>query len=174
MSVVINSFLKSIAVTVVVIVASVGTAFVINPNAIFVPQHQFDFELTDVSADVNIGSIDIIEYGSFPQGLKVVLFLEVATQINLSSTYQLFIVAKTPNDDIAHIYNNDVSNGAEKNYQSEVTINGNRLEVSFSMDRFISNSYMVGLEARALAFTSEDTTPPARDNPLKTRFLGLI
>jgi len=67
-----------------------------------------------------------------------------------------------------------VQNGEEQNYQSEVTINGNRLEVSFSMDRFITNSYMVGIEVRALAFGSEDTTPSARDNPLVTRFLGLI
>ncbi len=174
MSVLTNSFLKSFIVTIAIVTASIGSAFIIDPNAVFIPQHQFKFTLTDATDDVNISYIDIIEYGSYRQGNKVVLYLEVATQINLSATYQLFIVAKTPNDDFAHIYNNQVYNGEEENYQSDVTINGNRLEVYFSMDRFITNSYMVGIEARALGFASEDTTPSARDNLLKTRFLGLF
>ncbi|MFX0093764.1 MAG: hypothetical protein ACFFBD_18575 [Candidatus Hodarchaeota archaeon] len=174
MAVVKTSFLKAIVVTIVIVCASIGFAFVIDPNAVFIPQHQFEFELTDDTGDVDDGSIDIIEYGSYRLGKKVVLYLEVATQINLSSTYQLFIVAKSPNDDIAHIYNNNVYNGTEENYQSEVVINGNRLEVSFSMDRFIQNSYMIGIEARALGFASKDMTLSARDNPLITRFLGLF
>ncbi|MFX0206177.1 MAG: hypothetical protein ACFFDT_09330 [Candidatus Hodarchaeota archaeon] len=174
MSVVLNSFLKSIIATVVVVAAAIGSAYIIDPSAVFIPQHQFEFQLSDVTDDVNVSYIDIIEYGSYRQGKKVVLYLEVATQINLSATYQLFIVAKTPNDDIAHIYNNEVKDGTETNYQSEVTINDSRLEVIFSMDRFISKSYMVGIEVRALGFASEDTTPSARDNSLKTRFLGLF
>jgi hypothetical protein len=174
MSVLMNSFVKSVAVTMIVVAASLGSTFLIDPSAIFIPQHQFEFELSDASGDTDIDYIDIVEYGSFRRGSKVVLYLEVATQINLSATYQLFIVAKTPNDDIAHIYNNAVSNGVEKNYQSEVTIDNNRLEVAFSTARFIANSYMVGLETRALAFASEDTTSPARENPLKTRFLGIF
>ncbi|MFX1285076.1 MAG: hypothetical protein ACFFB5_15555 [Promethearchaeota archaeon] len=174
MSVILNSYLKSIIATVVVVVASIGSAYIIDPSAVFIPQHQFEFQLSDITDDVNISYIDIVEYGSFQQGKKVVLYLEVAAQINLTSVYQLFIVAKTPNDDVAHIYNNEVKDGTETNYQSEVNINGSRLEVLFSMDRFISKSYMVGVEARALAFASEDTTPSARDNPLKTRFLGFF
>ncbi|MFX0013385.1 MAG: hypothetical protein ACFFB2_02030 [Promethearchaeota archaeon] len=174
MSVQMNSFLKSIIVTIIITIASVGSTLIINPNAIFVPQHQFDFELTDVREDVNDSYVDIIKYGSFKQGKNVVLYLEVATLINLSSLYRLFIVAKTTNDNEAHIYNNEVQGGTEQNYQSEVIIDGNRLEVFFSTDRFISNSYMVGIEAGAHSFASEDSTPSARDNPLKTRFLGLI
>lgn len=174
MSVILNSFLKSAIVTVIVVTAAIGSAYIIDPSAVFIPQHQFNFELSDISSDVNTGYIDIVAYGSYKQGRKVVLYLEVATQINFSATYQLFIVAKTPNDDVAHIYNNEVYDGSEKNYQSEVTIDDNRLEVSFSLARFISNSYMVGIEVRALAFASEDTTSPARDNPLITRFLGLF
>ncbi|MFW9778240.1 MAG: hypothetical protein ACFFE8_05235 [Candidatus Heimdallarchaeota archaeon] len=169
-----NSFVKSVAVTMIVVAASLGSAFLIDPSAIFIPQHQFEFDLTDATGDVDIDYIDIVEYGSYRQGLTVVLYLEVATQINLSATYQLFIVAKFPNDDTAHIYNNEVSMGIETNYQSKVTSDGNRLEVTFSMTRFLANSYMVGLETRALAFASEDTTSPARDNPLKTRFLGIF
>ncbi len=174
MRVVLNSYLKSILVTVVVVTASIGAAYIIDPSTVFIPQHQFEFELSDATEDVNISCINIVEYGSYKLNKKVVLYLEVVTEINLSATYQLFIVAKTPNDDIAHVYNNDVKDGIEKNYQSEVAINGSRLEVHFSTDRFISRSYMVGIEVRALAFTSEDTTPSARDNPLKTRFLGLF
>ncbi len=174
MNIVLNSFLKSIVAIAVVIAASIGSTYIIDPFAVFIPQHQFEFQLSDVTNDVNISYIDIIEYGSYKQDKKVVLYIEVATQINLTTTYQLFIVAKTPNNDVSHIYNNEVNGGTEKNYQSEVAINGSRLEVSFSMDRFISNSYMVGIEVRALAFASKDTTPSARDNPLKTSFLGLF
>ncbi|MFX0123463.1 MAG: hypothetical protein ACFFAE_07460 [Candidatus Hodarchaeota archaeon] len=174
MNVVTSSFFRSILVTVVVVAASIGSAFIIDPTTVFIPQHQFEFQLTDLADDVDVSYLDIIEYGSYKEEKYVVLYLEVATQINISATYQLFIVAKFPNDETAHIYNNDVYNGVEQNYQSEVTISGNRLEVKFSTNKFISNSYMVGIEVRALGMASEDSSPLARDNPLKTRFLGII
>ena len=177
MSVITNSFLKSGVVTVVVLAASVGSAFLIDPASVFIPQHQFDFQLTDETNDVNVSYIDIIVYGSYKQGKNVVLYLEVASEINHSTPgpiYRLTVVAKFPNDDTAHIYRNEVYNGTEQMYQSDVAITGNRLEVTFSIDKFIPNSYMVGIEARASGFASEDTSPSARDNPLKTRFLGIF
>ena len=174
MSVVLNSYIKSILVTVVVLTASLGAAYIIDPSTILIPQHQFEFELLDVEEDVNISYIDIVEYGSYRDGKKVVLYLEVSGQINTSAIYQLFIVAKFPNDDEAHSYKIEVDNGTEDFYQSVVVINDSRLEVQFSTNRFISNSYMVGIEVRALSFASEDTTPSARENPLKTRFLGIF
>jgi hypothetical protein len=177
MSVVTNSFLKSGIVTIVVLTASVGFAFVIDPTSVFIPQHQFEFQLTDEANDVNVSYIDIIEYGSYKQGKNVVLYLEVASEINHSTPgpmYRLSIVVKYPNDDTAHIYRNEVYNGTEQMYQSDVTITGNRLEVAFSIDKFIPNSYMVGIEVQASGFASEDSSPSARDNPLKTRFLGIF
>ncbi|UCG02168.1 MAG: hypothetical protein JSW11_21575 [Candidatus Heimdallarchaeota archaeon] len=177
MSVITNSFFKSVTVTVVVVIASIGFAFITNPTAVFIPRHQFEFQLTDVADDVNVSYLDIIEYGSYKQGKNVVLYIEVATEINHSTPgphYWLTIVAKYPNDDTAHIYWNEVYNGTEQNYQSDVAITGNRLEVAFSIDKFIPKSYMVGIEVRASGFISEDSSPSARDNPLKTRFLGII
>ena len=174
MSVVVNSYLKSLLVAVVVVIASIGAAYVINPSTVFIPQHQFEFELTDAIEDVNVSYIDIVEYGSYRLGKKVVLYLEVQGLINASAVYQLFIVAKTPGDDVAHTYNNEVDDGTEDFYQSTVTINDNRLEVLFSTDRFISNSYMIGIEVSALVFATEDTTPSARNNSLLTRFLGIF
>ena len=177
MSVVTNSLIKSAIVTVFVITASIGFAFIIDPTSVFIPQHQFEFQLTDEANDVNVSYIDIIEYGSYKQGKNVVLYLEVASEINHSTPgpmYRLTVVAKFPNDDTAHIYRNEVYNGTEQNYQSYVTITGNRLEVTFSIDKFIPKSYMVGIEVRASGFVSEDSSPSARDNPLKTRFLGIF
>lgn len=177
MSVAINSFFRSIIVTIVVVAASIGSAFLLDPSTVFIPQHQFEFQLTDEANDVNVSYLDIIEYGSYKQGKYVVLYLEVASNINYSTPgpmYRLTVVAKYPNDNTAHIYRNEVYNGTEENYQSDVTITGNRLEVAFSIDKFIPNSYMIGIEVRALGFTSEDSSPSARDNPLKTRFLGII
>ncbi|MFX0205913.1 MAG: hypothetical protein ACFFDT_07990 [Candidatus Hodarchaeota archaeon] len=177
MSVVINSFFRSVIVTAVVVAASLGSAFLFDPTTVFIPQHQFEFQLTDDANDVNVSYIDIIEYGSYKQGKFIVLYLEVASKINHSTPgpiYWLTVVAKYPNDDPAHIYNNEVYNGTELNYQSYVTITGNRLEVAFSIDKFNPNSYMIGIEVRASGFASEDSSPSARDNPLKTRFLGII
>lgn len=174
MSVVLNSYLKSIVVTIVVLTASLGVAYLVDPSTILIPQHQFEFELSDVTEDVNISYIDIVAYGSYRQGKNVVLYLEVLGQINTSAIYQLIIVAKYPNNDIAHIYRNEVDNGTEDFYQSVVAINGNRLEVYFPMDQFTTNSYMIGIQARALGFASDDTTPSARNNTLKTRFLGIF
>lgn len=177
MSVVINSFFRSVVVTVVVVAASIGFAFILDPTAVFIPQHQFEFQLTDEANDVNVSYLDIIEYGSYKQGKNVVLYLEVATEINHSTPgplYRLTVVAKYPNDDTAHIYRNEVYNGIEQNYQSDVTITGNRLEVRFSIDKFIPKSYMVGIEVRATGFAFEDSGSSARDNPLKIRFLGII
>lgn len=177
MSVVTNSILRSGVVTVIVLAASIGSAFVIDPTTVFIPQHQFEFQLTDEANDVNVSYIDIIEYGSYKQGKNVVLYLKVASAINHSTPgpmYRLTVVAKYPNDDTAHIYRNEVYNGTEQNYQSDVTITGNRLEVAFSIAKFIPKSYMVGIEVRASCFASEDSSPSARDNPLKTRFLGIF
>jgi hypothetical protein len=177
MNVVINSFSRSFIVTVVVVAASIGSAFLFDPTTVFISQHQFEFQLTDEANDVNVSYIDIIEYGSYQQGKNVVLYLEVASKINHSTPgplYRLIVVAKFPNGDPAHIYRNEVYNGTEQMYQSYVTITGNRLEVAFSIDKFLPNSYMIGIEARASGFASEDSSPSARDNPLKTRFLGII
>ncbi|MFX1518134.1 MAG: hypothetical protein ACFFC6_17690 [Promethearchaeota archaeon] len=177
MSVVTNSILRSGVVTVIVLAASIGSAFVIDPTTVFIPQHQFEFQLTDEANDINVSYIDIIEYGSYKQGKNVVLYLEVASEINHSTPgpmYRLTVVAKYPNDDTVHIYRNEVYNGTEQNYQSDVTITGNRLEVAFSIDKFSPKSYMVGIEVHASGFVSEDSSPSARDNPLKTRFLGIF
>ncbi|MFX0053102.1 MAG: hypothetical protein ACFFAJ_03220 [Candidatus Hodarchaeota archaeon] len=177
MNVITNSFFRSVVVTVVVVIASIGFAFITDPTAVFISQHQFEFQLTDEVNDVNVSYLDIIEYGSYKQGKYVVLYLEVASKINHSTPgpiYLLTVVAKYPNDDTAHIYRNEVYNGTEQMYQSDVTITGNRLEVAFSIDNFVPNSYMIGIEVRASGFTSEDSSPSARNNPLKTRFLGII
>lgn len=174
MNIIINSYIKGLLVTALVASVSIGSAFVLNKYSVFIPQHQFNFELTDTSNDVNVTQIDIIEYGAYRIQEEVVLYLKVAGTINISLVYRLFIVAKSPGEDVAHIYFNDISNGIESNYQSEVFIESNRLEVHFLLSRFISNSYMVGIEASAHALNEEDNTPSARDNSLLTRFLGLF
>ena len=174
MNILVNSYVKGFLVTFVVLSVSIASAFVLNRYSVFIPEHQFNFELTDTLGDVNEDQIDIIEFGSYRSHEKVVLYLEVVGTINTSLSYRIFIVAKTPGEDIAHIYFNDVSNGSETNYESDVFIDGNRLEIHFSLNRFISNSYMVGIEASAHSIGEEDNTPSARENSLKTRFLGII
>ncbi len=174
MSILINSYLKGLLVTLIVVSVSIGSAFAVNKYSVFIPQHQFNFELTDTSNDVDESQIDIIEYGAYKKAQVVVLYLEVANEINTSLQYRLIIVAKSPGDDNAHIYFNDVIDGSESNYQSVVIIDGNRLEVHFSLSKFIPNSFMVGIEASAHSFDEEDITPSARNNSLLTRFLGVF
>ncbi|WP_455142620.1 hypothetical protein [Candidatus Hodarchaeum mangrovi] len=174
MNILINSYIKGLIVTIIVVSVSIGSAVVVDKNSVFIPQHQFNFELTDTLNDVNDSQIDIIRYGSFKQKDAVVLYLEVTGVINTSLNYRLFIVAKTPGEESAHIYFNDVTEGKESNYQSVVIVDGNRLEVHFSQKQFITNSYMTGVEVSASSFSEEDNTPSARDNPLKTLFLGIF
>lgn len=174
MSLVIPTYMKGLIVTLSVVGVSIGTVVVVDDTMILIPQHQFAFELTDAINDISNSNIDIIAYGSYKDGHNVVLYLEVDGIIDSGLRYQLFIVAKYPHEETAHIYFNDVNNGSEENYQSIVVINGNRLEILFSTKNFVKDSYMVGIEARTVSFDEKDTTPNARDNPLQMKFLGLI
>ncbi|MFW9902816.1 MAG: hypothetical protein ACFFFH_00670 [Candidatus Thorarchaeota archaeon] len=108
MNILINSYSKGLIVIVIVVSVSIGSAVIVDKNSVFIPQHQFKFDLTDTMNDVNVSSIDIIKYGSHKLRDKVVLYLEVTGVINASLSYLLFIVAKSPGIFVCDCRNNAI------------------------------------------------------------------
>jgi len=169
-----SSFIKALIAIIIVGVASFSVAIFFDNTLLFHPIHNANLELTDEMGDVSEPYIDIIKYGSMDLENEILLYLEVLGELNQSqASYSLIIVAKRPNEQIAHIYNIAIENGIDSNYGSIVLINESRVEVKFLKSNFIPNSYMVGIEARTLGI-DEDTTLQARENPLITKILGIF
>ena len=57
--------MKGLIVTLAVVSVSIGTAVVVDDTKIFIPQHEFKFELNDTDNDIFNSNIDIIAYGSY-------------------------------------------------------------------------------------------------------------
>ncbi|QEE17197.1 hypothetical protein DSAG12_03029 [Promethearchaeum syntrophicum] len=171
------TYLKSIIVSTLIFSAAIGTSYAINPAFVMVPQHNYTHQLYDESGDALDPNIDIIEYGSYLEDDQLILYLIVDGIISeTNATYQLFIVAKSAANEGAHVYYVDIDVEAEReyNYGSYVEISGDTISIRNSADNFIPDSYMIGLEARAMNFDERDTTSSARDNVLITKFLGIF
>jgi hypothetical protein len=173
-----SSYLKSVLVSTLILSAAFGTGYAINPAFLMVPQQNYTHQLYDERGDVSDPDIDIIEYGSYIDDTEIIIYLIVDGIISENSTFQLFIVAKTSANEGAHVYFNDFDIDAgtsiESNYDSVVIINNNTLSIRFPLSKIMPDSYMVGLEARALNFDDRDTTSSARNNTLQAKFLGIF
>lgn len=180
-----SSFIKAFTVTSIVVMAALVFTLIIDETAINQPIHNFTHQLEDPQGDILDDFLDIIAYGSYEQGNIIVLYLEVLGIIVASNEtspyvnlqYSMNLVARYPNTGESAIYNNVFSiysgTGTEENYRSKVIIQDSRLEFHFSKQNLVSGLYVVGVEALAQG-QEEDLTIRARDNPILTKFLGII
>ncbi|MHA2135698.1 MAG: hypothetical protein ACXAEN_20065 [Candidatus Thorarchaeota archaeon] len=143
------------------------------------PLHRTSIEHSDVEGDMIDQDIDIIEIKSFLQGENLVLQLKVTGIIHSISSsdpddsseyqYRLIVVAKGLEDDDAHIYVCSYIYGIISQYDFEAEAENDTLVIYFPLSAFVFNSYMIGLEGRALVtgnngievdYTQEDRTGP--------------
>jgi len=176
-------YLKASLITLLIFSSSISIAYVIDENLIMIPQQTFEHTLTDEQNDVNFTYIDIIEYGSYLEDKDTLcVYLKVAGILNESIIYNLVIVGKTSDEFEGHIYHYMIRfiDGIfqEDQYNYPVTLkNQNQINLFFPLDRLIPNDCIIGIEASIRspdANSEDDFTTNARNNPLKTSFLGIF
>lgn len=146
-------------------------------SAIFVigrvPVHRANIEHKDPEGDVSNPDCDIVRIKSFLDRKHIVLEMMVAGRINNSTTasqysypyeYRFTIVAKMLDDDEAHIYVIRYKNGSlGPSSDARAVTENNTLTIFFSLNEFVSDSYMIGLEGWASDYNWVDRTSSDRN-----------
>jgi hypothetical protein len=143
------------------------------PTIGHLPVHRTNILHSDAQGDVPDPDFDIIQIRSYAQSWYVVLELTVAGLIQTADTnssysdflYEITVVAKGINLG-PHIYSCTYQNGIVEQYGFDAEVENSTLRIFFPLAAFISDSYMIGLEGRAMTPFDRDLTSEDRDSPL--------
>lgn len=136
-----------------------------------IPVHRTIILYADPLGDVSDSNFDIIQIRSFVEASYIVLELTVTGAIQTLDTmtypdflYRVNVVARGLSSE-PHIYSCVYDGEKINQYGFDFEVDNSTLRIFFPLTAFVSDSYMIGLEA-STASIEEDLTPEDRDSPI--------